>query len=69
MAIRMPVMSGIDATTRIAAAHPTSRVLILTTFDLDEYIFAGPKAGASGSLFEDAATSDLLAAIRAMRRG
>ena len=69
MDIRMPGMDGIRATSFIVAARPESRVLILTTFDLDEYVIAGLKAGASGFLLKDAATADLLAAIRTIARG
>lgn len=69
MDIRMPGMDGIQATSRIVDARPQSRVLILTTFDLDEYVVAGLKAGASGFLLKDAPTADLLAAIRTIARG
>ena len=69
MDIRMPGMDGIQATSRIVDARPQSRVLILTTFDLDEYVLAGLKAGASGFLLKDAPTTDLLAAIRTIARG
>ena len=54
MDVRMPGMDGIQATASITAAGPASKVLILTTFDLDEYVFAGLKAGASGFLLKDA---------------
>ncbi|MCW2656138.1 MAG: DNA-binding response regulator, partial [Jatrophihabitans sp.] len=50
MDVRMPVMDGIQATEAIVAAGPQSKVLILTTFDLDQYVFAGLRAGASGFL-------------------
>jgi DNA-binding NarL/FixJ family response regulator len=69
MDIRMPGMDGIQATSLIVAARPQSRVLILTTFDLDEYVLAGLKAGASGFLLKDAPTTDLLTAIRTIARG
>lgn len=69
MDIRMPVMDGIRATSHIVTARPQSRVLLLTTFDLDEYVFAGLKAGASGFLLKDAPTADLLAAIRTIADG
>jgi DNA-binding NarL/FixJ family response regulator len=69
MDIRMPGMDGIQATSLIVAARPQSRVLILTTFDLDEYVIAGLKAGASGFLLKDAPTADLLAAIRTIAGG
>ena len=66
MDIRMPGMDGIEATRRITSAPETSavRVLILTTFDLDEYVFAALRAGASGFLLKDTPPADLLAAIR-----
>jgi len=69
MDIRMPGMDGIQATSLIVAGRPQSRVLILTTFDLDEYVIAGLKAGASGFLLKDAPTADLLAAIRTIAGG
>ncbi len=69
MDIRMPGMDGIHATSQIVATRPQSRVLILTTFDLDEYAIAGLKAGASGFLLKDAPTADLLAAIRTIAGG
>ena len=65
----MPVMDGIEATRRITAADPDARVLILTTFDLDEYVFAGLRADASGFLLKDTAPADLLAAIRVVAAG
>jgi DNA-binding NarL/FixJ family response regulator len=62
-------MDGIQATAAIVGAGPASRVLILTTFDLDEYVFAGLKAGASGFLLKDAPPAELLAAIRTVAAG
>jgi DNA-binding NarL/FixJ family response regulator len=69
MDVRMPGMDGIAATASITAAGPASRVLILTTFDLDEYVFAGLKAGASGFLLKDAPPAELLTAIRTVADG
>ncbi|OYO08430.1 response regulator transcription factor [Enemella evansiae] len=69
MDIRMPRMDGIAATERIVAANPDIRVLVLTTFDLDEYVYAALRAGASGFLLKDAGPHDLLAAIRAVHAG
>ncbi|WP_419994093.1 response regulator [Streptomyces boninensis] len=69
MDVRMPGLDGIEATRRIAAEGGRSRVLILTTFDLDEYAFAGLRAGASGFLVKDALPAELLAGIRAVASG
>jgi DNA-binding NarL/FixJ family response regulator len=69
MDVRMPGMDGIDATRLIVRDHGRSRVLILTTFDLDEYVFAGLRAGASGFLFKNVPPEDLLSAIRAVASG
>jgi DNA-binding NarL/FixJ family response regulator len=69
MDIRMPVMDGVEATRRIAAAGLGTRILVLTTFDLDEYAYAALKAGASGFLLKDARPSDLLNAIRNVAAG
>jgi DNA-binding NarL/FixJ family response regulator len=69
MDVRMPRLDGIEATRRIVAAAPACRVLILTTFDLDEYAFAGLRAGASGFLLKDVPPAELTGAIRAVARG
>jgi DNA-binding NarL/FixJ family response regulator len=69
MDVRMPGMDGIDATRDIVANHSRSRVLILTTFDLDEYAFAGLRVGASGFLLKNVPPEDLLSAIRAVAAG
>jgi DNA-binding NarL/FixJ family response regulator len=71
MDIRMPVMDGIEATRRITADPVTAgtRVLILTTFDLDEYVYAGLRAGASGFLLKDTRPEQLLDAIRILAAG
>ena len=69
MDVRMPGMDGIAATAAITAAGPASRVLILTTFDLDQYVFAGLKAGASGFLLKDAPPAELLSAVRTVAAG
>jgi DNA-binding NarL/FixJ family response regulator len=68
MDVRMPGMDGIQATDLIAAGQ-ASKVLILTTFDLDQYVFAGLRAGASGFLLKDAPPAELLTAIRAVAGG
>ncbi|WP_454229288.1 response regulator [Propioniciclava flava] len=69
MDIRMPVMDGVEATRRIVEAGIETRVLVLTTFDLDEYAFAALKAGASGFMLKDARPADLLNAIRNVAAG
>ncbi|WP_194904137.1 response regulator transcription factor [Catenulispora rubra] len=70
MDVRMPGTDGIEATRAIrTAAEATPRVLILTTFDLDEYVFDGLRAGASGFLLKDALADDLAAAIRVVHGG
>ena len=69
MDVRMPGMNGIDATAKITAAHPRTRVLILTTFDLDEYAFEGLRVGASGFLIKDAPPAELVRAIRTVASG
>lgn len=69
MDVRMPVMDGIEATRQIVAAHPDSRVLLLTTFDLDEYAYAGLRAGASGFMLKDVPPDQLVTAIRVVAAG
>lgn len=78
MDIRMPVMDGVEATRRLVGAVPGTRktdsdsaprVLVLTTFDLDEYVFAALRAGASGFLLKDARPEELLSAIRSVASG
>jgi DNA-binding NarL/FixJ family response regulator len=69
MDVRMPGMDGIEATRRIVAAGGRSRVLVLTTFDLDEYAYAALRAGASGFLLKDARPDELLSGIRAVAAG
>lgn len=69
MDIRMPKMDGVEATRAIVEAHPEIKVLVLTTFDLDEYCYAALQAGAAGFLLKDAGPAELLAAIHAVQRG
>jgi DNA-binding NarL/FixJ family response regulator len=69
MDVRMPKLDGIEATRRIRAQPQPPRVLVLTTFDLDEYVYAGLRAGASGFLLKDLLTGDLLSAIRVVVAG
>jgi DNA-binding NarL/FixJ family response regulator len=70
MDIRMPAMDGIEATRRIAAnGDGAPRILILTTFDLDEYVFKALRAGASGFLLKDAGADELLHAVRVVAAG
>ncbi|GAA3612167.1 response regulator [Kineosporia mesophila] len=69
MDVRMPGMDGISATEAILKADPSARVLILTTFDVDEYVYAGLRAGASGFLLKDAPTDELIGAIRTVAGG
>jgi DNA-binding NarL/FixJ family response regulator len=70
MDVRMPGLDGVEATRRITAAHPgRPRIVVLTTFDLDEYAFAALRAGASGFLLKDALPEDLLRAIRTVHAG
>jgi DNA-binding NarL/FixJ family response regulator len=69
MDIRMPGMDGIEATAMITAEHPAARVVVLTTFDDDDYVYAALRAGASGFLVKDMALDDILAAIRVVAAG
>jgi DNA-binding NarL/FixJ family response regulator len=69
MDVRMPVMDGIEATRRVCSALEATRVLILTTFDLDAYVYAALRAGASGFLLKDTVPADLLAAVRVVASG
>lgn len=69
MDIRMPGTDGITATRQIVAEHPKVRVILLTTFDLDEYAFEGLRAGASGFLLKSTRTQDLLAGVRSVAAG
>jgi DNA-binding NarL/FixJ family response regulator len=69
MDIRMPELDGLEATRRILAADPDARVLILTTFDLDEYIYEALRAGASGFVLKDDPPEQLIAAIRTAAAG
>ncbi len=69
MDIRMPVLDGIAATRRLVAAGSSARVLVLTTFDLDEYVFEALRAGASGFLLKDATAEELSDAVRTLAEG
>ncbi len=69
MDVRMPRMDGIEATRRTVEAYPETRVIILTTFDLDEYAFSGLQAGASAFLLKDVAPEDLVDAVRVVSEG
>ncbi|MQY14667.1 Transcriptional regulatory protein DegU [Streptomyces sp. RB5] len=69
MDVRMPVLDGVGATARICAAENAPKVLILTTFDLDEYAFSALRVGASGFMLKDVPPDELLAAIRSVHAG
>ena len=69
MDLRMPVLDGVAATRRLLAAHPASRVIVVTTFDDDELGFDGLRAGAVGYLLKDVSSDKLVEAIRAAARG
>lgn len=67
--VQMPTVDGLEAMTRIAATETTTRVLMLTTFDLDEYVYRAMRAGAAGFLLKDMAGEDIVAAVRQTARG
>ncbi|RSS83529.1 response regulator transcription factor [Streptomyces sp. WAC06614] len=69
MDVRMPKLDGVEATRRICAQEGHPKVIILTTFDLDEYAFSGLKAGASGFMLKDVPPAELLGAIRSVHSG
>jgi DNA-binding NarL/FixJ family response regulator len=69
MDIRMPVLDGIEATRRIVSASPPTRVLILTTFGLDTYVYEALHAGASGFMLKDAPPEEIVAAVRLVANG
>lgn len=69
MDVRMPLMDGIEATGRISASASEARVIILTTFDLDEYALAGLQAGASAFMLKDVAPEELVSAVRVVASG
>jgi DNA-binding NarL/FixJ family response regulator len=69
MDIRMPVLDGIEATRRIVAAQPEAKVLVLTTFGLDGYVFEALRAGASGFMLKDAPAEEIAAAVRIVAGG
>ena len=69
MDIRMPVLDGIEATRRIVRSQPSTRVLILTTFGLDDYVYDALRAGASGFMLKDAPPEEIAAAVRIVASG
>jgi DNA-binding NarL/FixJ family response regulator len=69
MDVRMPEMDGVEATRQIVQSDGSARIIILTTFDLDEYVYAALRAGASGFLLKDTPPADLLSGIRAVASG
>lgn len=69
MDIRMPVMDGLEATHQILSAASQTRVIVLTTYDADEYVFDALRAGASGFLLKDVRPSDLVEAVRVVAQG
>jgi DNA-binding NarL/FixJ family response regulator len=69
MDIRMPVLDGIEATRRLSSTETAPKVLVLTTFDLDDYVYEALRAGASGFLLKDATPEEILAAVRVVGAG
>lgn len=69
MDVRMPVMDGLEATATITAEQSDARIIVLTTFDVDDYVYGALRAGASGFLLKDAPADDLVAAIRVVASG
>jgi DNA-binding NarL/FixJ family response regulator len=69
MDIRMPSLDGIEATRRIVRSHPAVRVLMLTTFGLDSYVYESLRAGASGFMLKDAPVEEIAAAVRIVANG
>ena len=69
MDVRMPTLDGVEATRRIVASGSQARILVLTTFDLDEYVLAAIRAGASGFLLKDAPADDIVRAVRVVAAG
>jgi DNA-binding NarL/FixJ family response regulator len=69
MDVRMPVMDGLEATRQIVGSGSAARILVLTTFNLDEYVYAALRAGASGFLLKDVPPADLLTGVRAVAAG
>lgn len=69
MDVQMPIMNGVEATAHITAANPDSRVIILTTFDYEEYVFEGVKAGAMGYLLKDTPAPELISTIKRVHAG
>lgn len=69
MDIRMPVLDGIEATRRIVTSQPNARILILTTFGLDSYVYEALRAGASGFMLKDAPPEEIAAAVQILARG
>ena len=69
MDVQMPKLNGVDATAALTARGQVPKVIVLTTFDLDEYAYAALRAGASGFLLKDASAAEVIAAIRSVRSG
>ena len=69
MDVQMPHLNGVEATAQLSVVQPSAKVIILTTFDYDEYVFDGIKAGARGYLLKDTPANELLAAIRRVHAG